>query len=288
MEDTPKSGTAPETVPVVVIEQPITSSSNEKRNWKKWILIYIVIAILLYGGVYYFFLSKQTSNPYSTNYPKPTVTVQPSIAQPTTTSATSSPDLANAPLNTKESIDYHFKPYPYGQLTNSLLDNQLKTFTDNGLNISFKYPQAYSIYSINSDSKYKVASVFLLKTVTPEKEKVIEDELNCDSYNRKTPSGVCSESLLSDSDITVTKVDKYPAYDEDKNYDWEICQKEIDTKVKVIYSCRGPVDAGRYGYNYYVYLNPFTQPTVLHLATLNASDSANVIKSVIDSFSFSK
>lgn len=227
------------------------------------ILVLLGILIVVGGlivGVYYFGVQKQAPNPTITS------------------------DLANAPLNTKESIDYHFKPFPYSQITDSMLDSQLKIFTDNGLNISFKYPEVYSIYSINSDSKYKIASVFLLKNVTPEKEKAIKDEIYCDTDNRKNPSGVCSEGLLSDSDITVVKVDKYPAYDEDKNYDWRVCQKEIDTKEKVIYSCREQVDAGRFGYKYYVYLNPFTEPVVLQLATLNASDSADVIKSVIDSF----
>lgn len=222
--------------------------------------VLIVVGSLI-GIVYYFGVQKQNPNPKIT------------------------PDLANAPLNTKESIDYHFKPFPYSQLTGSILESQLKTFTDSGLNISFKYSKAYSIYSINSDSKHKIASVFLLKNVTPEKEQAIQDEIYCDTDNRRNPSGVCSEGLLSDVDITVVKVDKYPSYDEDKNYDWRVCQKEIDTKEKVIYSCREQVDAGRFGYKYYVYLDPFTEPVVLQLATLDASDSADVIKSVIDSFS---
>lgn len=56
--------------PTTPPETPVVTPSIDsygKRNWKKWILIYVVIGLLIYGGVYYFFLSKQTPNPYSTN-----------------------------------------------------------------------------------------------------------------------------------------------------------------------------------------------------------------------------
>lgn len=60
------------------VVQTLEQKPYGKRNWKKWLIIYVVIALLFYGGVYYFFLNK-SSNPYSSNYPSPTIAKTPTV-----------------------------------------------------------------------------------------------------------------------------------------------------------------------------------------------------------------
>lgn len=60
------------------VVQTLEQRPYGKRNWKKWVIIYVVIALLFYGGVYYFFLNK-SSNPYSSNYPSPTIAKTPTV-----------------------------------------------------------------------------------------------------------------------------------------------------------------------------------------------------------------
>lgn len=67
--------TQPATVqpPTETPTQPV--SSYGKRDWKKWVLLYIILGVIIYGLLYYFILSKKETNPYTspTIIPKPTL-----------------------------------------------------------------------------------------------------------------------------------------------------------------------------------------------------------------------
>lgn len=100
--------------PVTTISENPPSSEKSfsgKRNWKKWMVIYVAIAAVIYGGIY-FFLSQQANkglNPYSS---APTKSVQPTQVQD---------EMAN-----------------------------WKTYTNTNYNFSIKYPQESIIESNNA------------------------------------------------------------------------------------------------------------------------------------------
>ncbi len=66
-------------IPPVQASPPVETTSQQqksyygKKNWLKWIIIYLLIGGLIYACVYYFVFSKQL-NPYSSNYSNPSVT----------------------------------------------------------------------------------------------------------------------------------------------------------------------------------------------------------------------
>ncbi len=180
------------------------------------------------------------------------------------------------------------QPSPSGnfidQIVQTFADLDQDSFSDDGLNVTFKYPRKYTDYSLKSDLTHNSADLFFLADKNSDQEKSILDEIDCDKANRQKPSGVCSESILSDLDVTILSAEKVPFFGEEEKHNWQTCQKELKQK-KVIYTCQRPVDAGRNGTVYTVYLNPEDHPMVLRAATLDATASAELAKTIIDTFS---
>lgn len=99
-----------------------------KRNWKKWILIYVVIAAIIYAGIYYLVLSKQGTKSYQTKYSTPTTL--PTIApQPTTTQ--------------EQTVD----------------TSNWKTYTNDKYGFSFQYPSTYQLKENTKVDPYAVIVV---------------------------------------------------------------------------------------------------------------------------------
>lgn len=86
-------------------EQPPLQETKEKsyrKNWKKWILIYVIIGLLLYTIVYFFVFFKKSQHSYSSN------TTQRQQTSPVTDTNTTNPD--EPPLKIKSigvNLDYY-------------------------------------------------------------------------------------------------------------------------------------------------------------------------------------
>lgn len=79
---TPNALEQPTSIPKGTSQTATTPTQPAKpygRNWKEWILIYLIIGAIIYAGVYYFVLSKQSSKPQSAPVIKTLTTPTPPL-----------------------------------------------------------------------------------------------------------------------------------------------------------------------------------------------------------------
>lgn len=198
--------------------QPVEQKLYGKKNWKKWVLIYIVLAVVIYAGVYYFIQSRQGSNPYSVTYPS--VTPQPTL----TPDPTSNWQIYN-------NIKYNYTvKYPRDWEIVDVHTNEKVTFSGKGIvgdkpplvsirvfetakfskdDIPSYSPYDYKILEKDGYTYFFVASTYQIgSNASPETEEEAKDVLNkvysTFKFTDQTNTDTSNWKLYTNSELNVS------------------------------------------------------------------------------------
>lgn len=156
-------------------------------------------------------------------------------------------------------------------------------FSDPILNVGFAYPPGYTLQSLKAENTDRNAFVFFTRAGNPEQAEDISDAIDCKLDNRVEPGGVCQESYLGDVEVDIAQ---HILNSDNKFYETgnPHCQKDIDTKNRVLFSCEeqlSPSSADT-GMQYKLYLLG-ENPVLITVSAKDAKEQAHLIRSVISS-----
>lgn len=154
---------------------PPQQSSYGKRNWLKWVFVYLTIAVLIYGGIYYLARQQKKSSPYFANSPTPTIS-QPSPTPDLYTDGTRSATANWKTYSDPENLITFSYPKRYGSVAKKVEQE----FSEPSPGVRPKGIQ----YSFTSFPGQKDYNFNYIETIKKEDFTSLQDKQCCESYKQ--------------------------------------------------------------------------------------------------------